>query len=157
MSEFTLRWLPDKRMYRELRRIAKSWPQHQQESMDNLGLILYETWSAVQRWQPFPSVCVLSCNDECVGVLCGFLWPRQGAFRIQHIVIAQPSRHDREQYREIQHKLVEAAIDFSQENGYHGWVSCAPEEKDAPMWTKLGFRLDVDGLTYRRMGYFAGL
>lgn len=157
MSEYTLMWLSNKRMYRELRRVAKNWPREDLKGIEKLGLVLFETWSAVQGLQPFPEVGLLSHEDRLVGVLCGFLCLQKRHFDIQNLIIAQWSSNDQVAYDEIQNKLVEAAMDLSQNHGFHGWVSCSPEEGDIPTFRKMGFSLHQDGLTYRRMGYFTRL
>lgn len=161
MSEYSLMWLSDKRMYRELRKIAKTWPGQDVNGIEKLGLILFETWSAVQGLQPFPDVCLLSHEDKLVGILCGSISFQQRNFNIQHLVIAPLHVSTQilydEAYDKARNKLVEAAIDVSQNHGFHGWVSCSPEEGDIPVFSKMGFRRHHDGLTYRRMGYFTQL
>lgn len=157
MTEYTLTWLSSNRMYRELRKIAKNWPRQDVKGIEKLGLILFETWSAVQRTQPFPEVCLLSHEDKLVGVLCGTVDSHRRHFNIQQLIVAPLSGVHQVAHDEIHNKLVEAAIDVSQNLGFHGWLSCAPEERDIPTFRKMGFSLHRDGLTYRRMGYFTQL
>lgn len=157
MSEYVLTWLPYHCMYRQLRQIAKRWPQNDKKGVEGIGLVLYEVWAAVQGQQSFPDVCVLTHHEEYVGVLCGLAWPLQRNFYIQHVVVCQHQGTASALYEEIQHKLVESAIDFSQELGFHGWVSCSLEEGEKRMWRNLGFSPGDDHLTHRRMGYFTRL
>lgn len=201
MSEFTRTWLPSKRMHRELRKVAKAWPQTDAKGGEAIGLILYETWSAVQRLQPFPWVCLLHAGDVIVGVLCGYTNSYRRTFHIQYLVVAEstsrtvfpihnplgahssPSADNLlEVHRAVhfldrisskwgrgsqgdhpvspdvvRYHLLEAAIDMSQELGFHGWVSCQPETDDIQTWHAMGFERHEDGFTYRRMGYFTQL
>lgn len=148
MQNYRCTWLDDDLMYWKLRRIAKIWPSNRE-----LGLILYEVWSAMKSIAPFPHVCVLSSDNQSLAVLCGSVWSEQSCFSIHQIAIA-PHEHKQE---EIFQTLIKAAIDFSQDVGFHGWVSCDPEEGSESIWRQHGFDRHDDGFTFRRMGYFTRL
>lgn len=87
------------------------------------------------------------------GVLCGSEWRAERCFLIERMAV-HPTYIGTPGESCIIRSLVQAALDYSLEQGFNGRVAGLPEEGMDRLWNQLGFIKD-DLHIYRLAGYFA--
>jgi|GEM_PF-3699976 len=155
ICDLTVQWIAPRQAARYLRQVRTAWyRQDLADLLEPLTLIQWEVNGAQALYHPFPDIAVAITNHHVVGVLCGYMNELHRCFFISEIAFHPSYALYREIQTDVGRSLVEAAIDFSQELGFHGWVGCADDMHHLQLLRQLGFS-QHDDFTYRKMGYFS--
>lgn len=155
LDRLEIQWVPAIHCTKRIREIRRTWYQNNHaDLLESLDIIQWEARGGDQMYHPHPDVAVVTSANHVVGVLAGNPNHIYNYFFITEVAIHPAYLADPSLQTEIASKLLEAAIDFSQNMGFRGWVACHPEIHHFDLLRELGFYCH-DDFTYRKMGYFS--
>ncbi len=147
-------WLEPLRAFKTMRLIANEWSglNTGNAMQDGFRDVLMELWSAERRLISYPKIAVLYNDSTPIGVLSGVDWPSRKRFYIESLIV-HPVLSDPGMVHHVYHLLIEAAMDRSHKQGWHGWIETTAPDEQRRLWTDLRFP-NCAHVTYCRMGYF---